>query len=182
MCTGGSQSEMGSFELQPQTTSTNCSGTALCNAFRYLRRINPMRAQLLGPERSPEQWQSIVEGCDPFAQRNAAMAATWIAAYYPLEVLHVSAVAGPDAPYDLLDHRLRRVLGRGWSVLMMAISSDYVPGGRHAVAVVPPAYTVLDGKADHILHWTGKELLAHRPDCIMAMRMYPDAWPGRNNL
>lgn len=161
------------FRLTRQDKPANCSAVALRNATEWIRHTAPVRVVGRMMNMTLADWETEMAYCDPGAKSHYIMTSWRIAEHLPLDVLHISNEVRDRGD---IEPRLRSLLRAGW-VLVAGIDSDYTQGGRHAVAIVRPAFTILDGKREAPYRWSFQDLAAHHIAFVMALRANRDLYP-----
>ena len=161
------------FTLTRQDKPANCGAVAMRNATEWIRLTAPTRVAGRMMTMSVEDWEAALGTCDRAQGTHYYMSSWWIAGTFPLDVMHITSEVHA---YGNVEPRLRSLLRAGW-VLVVGIDSDYRAGARHAIAVVPPAFTLLDGKRDAPYRWNFAELAQHDPAFILALRANRDLHP-----
>lgn len=159
------------FALTLQDRPMNCAAVAIVNALNYLRCAAGVSERAFLGTPSVRIWEQVIDNKDPSGKRDPAAAAVWLSLTQPVDVMHMSLLHRAPSTYE---GRLLRALNEGW-VLITPIDSDYTPGGRHVVVLVPHAFTILDGKRAEPYRWTFKDLQEHHMGEVMGLRISLDA-------
>lgn len=161
------------FALTAQDKPTNCAAVALRNAIEWIRCTAPPRVAARMMDMSVDDWEGDLHACDPTDGTHYPMIGWFIAGRFPLDVLHVAVEV---RNHGNIEPRLRALLRAGW-VLIAGIDSDYTPGHRHAIAIVGPPFTILDGKRPAPYRWSYADLDRRHVGFVLALRGSRDLYP-----